>query len=67
MLPHNDSGYQQTSLMVSDSGTEEEEVLFQTKDEIGTKNGTVPHTDVKIRSNHKLAPNGSAKIGHSGT
>lgn len=53
--------------MVSDSGTEEEEVLFQTKDEIGTKNGTVPHTDVKIRSNHKLAPNGSAKIGHSGT
>ena len=62
MLPHDD--YQQTSLMVSESETEEE-ILFQTKTgETGTKNGngTVSPADVQIRTNHKLA-NGSAKTG----
>lgn len=59
MLPHDD--YQQTSLMVSESETEEE-ILFQTKmGETGTKNETVPHADVQIRTNHKLA-NGTPKV-----
>lgn len=64
MLPYNDSGYQQTSLMVSESESEEE-ILFQTKkEESGTVNGSMPLSDVQIRTNHRLT-NGSTRISNS--
>jgi hypothetical protein len=65
MLPTRDeSGYQQTSIMVSDSASEtEEEILFQTKKE--GKNGTLPQAGVQIKTNHRLTPNGPSN--HSGT
>lgn len=57
MLPE---GYQQTSLMVSETDTEEE-ILFESKDEYGnpktsTKNGTVSLGNVQIRTNHNGTP-----------
>lgn len=65
MLPR----YQQTSLMVSESETEEEILFESKKDEGGSgtknKNGTVPPANVSIRTNNKL-PNGRVPApGHS--
>lgn len=64
MLPYyDDSGYQQSSLMVSESETEEE-ILLQTKKDKNTVNGTVPaSSDVQIRT-HRLT-NGSARTSNS--
>ena len=65
MLPRDGFGYQQTSLMVSESETEEEILFESSQKENGggsrssTRNGTVP-LNVQVRSNRgNRLPNGS--------
>ena len=56
MLPRD---YQQTSLMVSESETEEELIFDSTKDRYGSKNGDMQLSGVQFRTNQRLS-NGKA-------
>lgn len=56
ILPRGDSGYQQTSLMVSESSETEEEILFETnKDKIKNGNGVQIRTNGGVRMGSSLS------------